>query len=207
MFELLSGWLLGVLLGMRHALEADHLAAVSTLITDGQARFRGAFLGAIWGIGHTVALFGVGCVLALLKARMPDSLATVFELGVSVMLVYLGVRAVRRALRHVEGHVHVGSGVAARPLVVGLVHGLAGSGALTALVVAELPSVPARLAYIGLFGLGSVLGMALLSGLAGWPLAALGQSPRMLRGLSAVTGSVSVVLGIVWGYPLIGLLR
>ena len=82
-----------------------------------------------------------------------------------------------------------------------MVHGLAGSGALTALVLASLQSTAARLAYIVFFGLGSVAGMALLSGLAGWPLARIG--PRMAHVLSVVTGIVSVGLGVLWGLPLL----
>ncbi|HKE20669.1 MAG TPA: hypothetical protein VKB80_37600, partial [Kofleriaceae bacterium] len=184
----MTGWLVGLLLGMRHALEPDHLAAISTLVADRPSRFRGVFLGAFWGVGHTTSLFAVGMLLALFDARMPDRLATIFELGVAVMLIGLGLRAIRRALvegrngvptehehgahRHSHegpaGHVHVGGWtLATRPLLIGLVHGLAGSGALTALVVADLPDVPSRLIYIVLFGFGSVVGMASLSGLAG----------------------------------------
>ncbi len=219
-----SGLVLGVGLGRRPALEPDHLAAVSTLVTDPRGRFRGAILGALWGLGHTTSLFVVGFLLALLHADMPDRLADVFELGVAFMLIFLGVRALGRALRggnqgaiapHTHGglrhehhgpaaHVHVGTAtLAIRPLVVGLIHGLAGSGALTAWVIAELPTTTARLVYIALFGIGSVFGMAILSGLVGWPLARFGRSPRVFRALSVVTGVVSMVFGVYWGIPLV----
>lgn len=220
----LTGALLGALLGMRHALEPDHLAAVSTLVTDTRHRYRGAALGAFWGLGHTAALFLVGLVLALGRTEMPDRLALFFELGVAVMLIVLGVHALGRALRvakdgpahaHRHGarrhqhegpnaHLHVGAFTfATRPLLVGVVHGLAGSGAVTALVLAELPTMGARLAYIALFGLGSILGMALLSGLVGWPLARLGRHTQALRAVSIVTGTVSVALGFIWAWPLL----
>jgi ABC-type nickel/cobalt efflux system permease component RcnA len=220
----LTGWLLGLVLGMRHALEPDHLAAISTLVTDRPSRLRGVFLGATWGLGHTASLFAVGLVLALLDARMPDRLALLFELGVALMLIGLGVRAMRRAYaeggrgsstdhhhgphRHRHGgpadHVHVGRWtLATRPLLIGLLHGLAGSGALTALVVANLPDVSSRLIYILLFGLGSVVGMASLSGLAGWPLVRLSRHRRALRTLSAAAGLFSAVLGLFWGLPLV----
>ena len=100
---------------------------------------------------------------------------------------------------------HVGRWtLARRPLLVGAVHGLAGSGALTALVLATLPTTTARLAYMALFGLGSTLGMAALSGLLGWPLARLGGQTRTLRTISMVVGSFSMALGVFWGLPLVG---
>lgn len=223
MLSTISGWLLGMLLGMRHALEPDHLTAVSTFVSDGASPRRGAMLGALWGAGHTLSLFAVGVVLAVLDARMPPRLADLFELGVAFMLVGLGIRSLRHAVRQapkgpnrvhshggvhhehagVVAHVHLGGWTLARgPLVVGLVHGLAGSGALTALVLANLSSTASRLTYIAAFGLGSMGGMALLSGLAGWPLARLGRSPHASWALATLTGGLSVGLGIVWGYPL-----
>ena len=209
------GWLLGLLLGMRHALEPDHLAAVSTLVASERSARRGALLGLYWGLGHSAALFGVGGVLAVLHRQMPPRAADGFELLVAAMLVALGVRAMRAALRphdDAHDHAHAGAhaharrparGFAARSLVVGLVHGTAGSGALTALVVAELPSTVSRLAYVALFGAGSIAGMALLSGLAGWPLARLGRSGRAATALAAATGAISTVAGLAWGWPLL----
>jgi ABC-type nickel/cobalt efflux system permease component RcnA len=221
----LLGMLLGVALGARHALEPDHLAAVSVLSAESPNVGRGALLGACWGIGHTLSLLIVALVLALLSASMPAALTDVFELGVAAMLVILGVRSVQRAVRdgragpsqlHHHGHaphVHAGPAahlhlgrwtLAARPLLVGLVHGLAGSGALTALAVAEIPSPSARIAFIVFFGVGSVIGMTALSGLAGWPLARLGRTPRAARTLGAITGVLSTCFGVAWGWPLIG---
>ena len=89
----------------------------------------------------------------------------------------------------------------ARPLVVGAVHGLAGSGALIALVVATLPSTTARLGYLALFGIGSTLGMVALSGLLGWQIARLGTDRAVIRTFSLAVGCVSTVLGLFWGYP------
>jgi ABC-type nickel/cobalt efflux system permease component RcnA len=222
MFQALAGGFLGIVLGMRHALEPDHLAAVSTLVSEERSPRAGAKLGALWGIGHTAALLAVGLALALLRAQMPERLAEVFEFGVALMLVGLGSRAILRAVRdpstgperhHAHGksaHAHGGPAdhvhllrwtLARRPLLVGIVHGLAGSGALTALALAEMPSASLRVLYMTMFGAGSVLGMAALSGLAGWPLARIGASPRAGRILTFATGAVSAGLGIVWGLP------
>jgi hypothetical protein len=206
---------------MRHALEPDHLTAVSVLAVE--HRGRGAMLGALWGVGHSLALLGVGLTLGLLQARLPPSLADAFELAVAVMLVILGGRALRRALReggvgpanthsHRRGehehagpsaHLHLGQWTfASRPLIVGLIHGLAGSGALTALAVASLKNPGDRIAFVVLFGCGSIFGMAALSGLAGWPLAHLGRSGRASRAVCGAAGALSTVLGLAWGWPL-----
>ena len=99
---------------------------------------------------------------------------------------------------------HIGTWtLARRPLIVGAVHGLAGSGALTALVVTTLPSTATRLAYLMLFGIGSTVGMVVLSGLIGWPIARLGAHHVCARTLSLAVGCVSTALGLFWGYPLI----
>jgi hypothetical protein len=223
--ELMTSSGLGTLLGMRHALEPDHLAAVSTLVTGERSRFKAALLGACWGLGHTFTLLVVGVVLVILRADMPARLADAFEFCVALMLIGLGLRAIYLAARqgpagpahvhhhghvvHVHpgapAHVHIGTWtLARRPLLVGAVHGLAGSGALTALVLATLPSTAARLTYMAVFGLGSTLGMAMLSGLLGWPLARLGSHRGVLRAVSLAVGCVSTVLGLAWGYPLLG---
>ena len=223
-FDLLASSGLGSLLGMRHALEPDHLAAVSTLVTDQRNSRRAAWLGVCWGIGHTLTLLLVGAALVVLRAELPARVSDVFELFVAVMLIGLGARAIVVAARlgrsgpvhvhahrgHVHSHhgapahVHIGAWtLARRPLLVGAVHGLAGSGALTALVLATLPTTTARLVYIVLFGIGSTAGMAALSGLLGWPLARAGSNRAVARGISFAVGCFSVVLGIAWGYPLV----
>ncbi len=225
-FEILTGSALGTLLGMRHALEPDHLTAVSTLMTSApgeRSSVRAAMLGASWGLGHTLSLVVVGAVLVVLRAEMPARVADLFELFVAIMLIALGIRAIMLAVRqgpigpahtHHHGdvvhrhegaapHVHLGRWtLARRPLLVGAVHGLAGSGALTALVLATLTTTAARITYMSLFGLGSTAGMAILSGLLGWPLARLGANRTAVRALSIAVGCVSIGLGLLWGYPL-----
>ncbi len=205
MGAVLAGWLFGFVLGMRHALEPDHLTAVCTLVAGNANPRRGLVLGALWGLGHSCSLLAVGLLLALLQARLPARLAEAFELAVAVMLIVLGGRAIARGLRGIDveaaaAHAHHHDGqFAARSVVVGLVHGLAGSGALTTLVVAELPTMTARVAYMALFGAGSIVGMALLSGLAGWPLMRIGRSRRAAASLSMAAGALSIVFGLVWG--------
>ena len=225
LLELLTSSGLGSLLGMRHALEPDHVAAVSTLVTGERSGVKAAWLGACWGVGHTLTLIVAGAVLVLLRAEMPAVASDAFEFAVALMLVGLGVRAIYHAVRQgpsgpahlhhhgrlvhvhpgVPAHVHIGTWtLARRPLLVGAVHGLAGSGALTALVLTTLPSTAARLSYLALFGFGSTVGMAALSGLLGWPLARVGRHHALARGVSMAVGCISTGLGLVWGYPLVG---
>lgn len=222
--ELLTSSGLGSLLGMRHALEPDHLAAVTTLVSRERNSVRAVLLGAWWGVGHTLSLLVVGAALVIVRTEMPAQVSDLFELAVALMLVALGVRALRQAAlqgpggplhlhRHgrilhthagVSSHVHIGAWTfARRPFFVGAVHGLAGSGALTALVLATLPTTASRLAYVLLFGVGSTLSMAALSGLLGWPLARLGSHHRVARSVSVVVGCLSIGLGVVWGWPLL----
>jgi hypothetical protein len=219
------GLLLGIAMGARHALDPDHLAAVSVLTAGAPSARRAAALGALWGVGHAAALLGTGLVLAALAAELPPALCDAFELAVAAMLILLGLHAVRRALRaagdgpawlHAHtgvahrhagppAHVHLARRtIALRPLIVGVVHGLAGSGALTALVLARLPSAPLRFAYMALFSAGSILGMCALSGLAGWPLARIARHPRAARLLLGTVGAASAGVGVVAGWPIAG---
>ena len=219
------GLLLGVAMGARHALDPDHLAAVSVLAADAPGARRGALLGALWGTGHAAALLGTGVVLAALAAELPAAACDAFELAVAAMLILLGARAIHRARRAgVDGparahahagvahdhpgpraHVHVARRtLALRPLAVGVVHGLAGSGALTALVLARLPSTQLRLTYLALFSAGSIVGMCALSGLAGWPLARIARHPRAARLMLGTAGALSAALGVLWGWPAAG---
>jgi high-affinity nickel-transport protein len=201
---------LGVLFGLRHALDPDHLAAVATLVERG----RGAIVGVLWGIGHALALLVVGVVLAIFQSEMPPRLGDAFELLVAVMLVLLGARALwagltRRDDAHGHSHAEVEAArswsFAVRPLVVGMVHGLAGSGALTALVLAQLPTLPARILYTGLFGLGTIGGMVVFTTAAG-AMFRWRRSAGIRRVLGVATGALSAILGIVWGWPLVAAL-
>ena len=205
---------LGALLGMQHAFEPDHLAAVATLMTGERTSAKAAWLGACWGLGHTLTLLAAGAALVVWRAEMPAPATMAFELGVVVMLVGFGGRAIYQAAcdtvsRRTHSHARrtTWSGfdadrwTFARPLLVGAVHGLAGSGALTALVVATLPSTATRLGYLALFGVGSTLAMVALSGLLGWQIARMGSDRTVVRAFSLAVGCASTVLGLFWGYP------
>jgi hypothetical protein len=205
----LLGAALGAGLGARHALEPDHLAAISVLAAERPGTRRGALLGAAWGAGHSLTLMACGLGAAVVaggtsRLQIPSDF---FEAVVAVMLVALGARAVLRAARapaadvehaHAVGHSPRRPG-ALRPLLVGMVHGLAGSGALIALVTLRLSGAGARLAFISAFGAGSIVGMSVISGLAGWPLERAARHPAAARWLLGTTGAASALLGLAWG--------
>jgi len=203
------GIVLGLLVGLRHAFEPDHLTAVSTLVSETHSVPHGALLGVLWGVGHTISLVAVGVTLALVNATLPARAGIAFELGVAIMLLWLGARAIAAATRghashgHGHGHRPMSAGRRWRPLVVGLVHGLAGSGALTAIVFAQLSGSAARITYMVLFGAGSIAGMAIASGVAGATLQILARSNDVRRRIALATGVVSIVVGLSWGIPLL----
>jgi hypothetical protein len=200
MGPLVSAWFLGLVLGARHAFEPDHLAAMATLVSTER---RAALLGALWGAGHTTTLFLVGGALVFSRAHMPAALSTALEAAVAVMLLGLGARSLvwaarhRRAHHHHVDHVHVGrETVPRRPFFVGMAHGLAGSGALTALALATMPSAGTALVYLVLFGLGSLAAMAAASGLLGWPLMRAARSTTLGWLVPSLAGLLSIATAV-----------
>jgi hypothetical protein len=216
---------LGFLLGMQHALEADHIAAVSSIAarrTDVRDIVKH---GLTWGLGHTLTLFAFAGAAILLGRAIPDHVARPLETAVGIMLVGLGAHVLWRLCRdrvhfhrhghgdgtvHVHAHSHVGEttphtraahahehGFRWRTLVVGLMHGMAGSAALLVLTISQASSPAAGLGYVALFGIGSMIGMGALSTVIAVPLAI---SARWLtfanRGLQGTVGVVTIAIGV-----------
>jgi ABC-type nickel/cobalt efflux system permease component RcnA len=214
---------LGFLLGLTHALDADHVAAVGTLVSESRGLRRSSLLGASWGIGHSLSLLVAGLLVLGLRFTIPPRFSAAAELAVGLMLVGLGARAIWKVLREKRLHWHVEErdGAASlhvhahrvpegpsnahghafplerRPFLVGCLHGLAGSGSLTLLVLSTLSSPLAGLAYLGLFSLGSIAGMTLLTGLLSLPVAyALERGTGFARQVRMAAGAISLVLGV-----------
>jgi ABC-type nickel/cobalt efflux system permease component RcnA len=179
---------IGGLLGLRHAFEPDHLAAVSTLATRPAARlWSAARLGLVWGLGHTVTVGVFALLIIVLGVRIPTRFWPMAELLVAGLLVLLGVMVIWRYARgqwHMHSHAHLASSPhfhlhshtrdgthghshttvdARRSLGFGIAHGLAGSGAIAALLVAAVPDTTSRLAYFGAFSAGTIVGMLAVS--------------------------------------------
>ena len=189
----------GLLLGLRHALDADHVVAVATLLRRSARPATVLWYGATWGFGHTFTLLLTGLVVLTLRRAIPEGVASLFEGTVGLMLIVLGVAAIVRPAAADAGGEHDAPPlrrVGLRPFAVGMVHGLAGSAALMLLVLSTVPSVGLGVVYVLVFGLGSVGGMLLFSGVLAVPLALLARHDRFYRHVRTAVGGVSIVLGL-----------
>ena len=198
---------LGFILGLRHATEADHLAAISTIVTERRSLLSSSLVGAFWGLGHTLALLIAGVGVLLLRYQMTDRMAHAFELCVGIMLVILGANVLRTLVhrstshRHphttVASHSHSQAWLVARPLLVGMVHGLAGSAPLLLLTLTVVSSPLAAFSYIGVFGVGSMMGMSIMSLVLGVPARlTVEHSARTHLALRGLSGLFSVAIGL-----------
>jgi sulfite exporter TauE/SafE len=211
--------LIGFVLGLQHAVEADHLAAVSTIVSEKKNLFTASLVGGLWGVGHTISLFAVGLLVIFLKLQISDTIEARLEAVVGGMLILLGLNALRKLIRgekiHVHAHehgerahVHIHTHSDAQPVeshhrfsprsvLIGMVHGLAGSAALMLLVVPTIPSPAIALLYILVFGVGSIGGMMAMSFLIGLPLYFTANRFDILnRGIRLCAGVFSLSLGI-----------
>jgi high-affinity nickel-transport protein len=192
MVSLISILLLGFVLGMRHATDADHVVAVTTIVTDQPSLWRACGVGALWGIGHSITILLVGGTIVIVHIAVPPRLGLAMEFCVAVMLILLGVI-------NLMGRSSAGTaGSAARPLIVGFVHGLAGSAFVALLVVAAVPGIWLGLLYLALFGVGTVAGMALITVAVAVPSALSARRfGHLQRYLRLASGVASVAFGLV----------
>jgi len=223
---MLSLLLIGFMLGMRHALEADHLAAVATLARKSSSIKDAIKQGAVWGLGHTLTLFFFSSIVILSESIIPENLALGLELLVGIMLVFLGADVIRKLIRdkihfhshqhennqiHFHAHKHVintahnfsahqhehNDGFPLKALFVGFMHGMAGSAALIILTLQSVDSVMTGMLYILMFGIGSIIGMAALSAIIIMPLKYSAKGLTSLHnGLHAIIGVATVFLGV-----------
>lgn len=223
---LLAALVLGILLGSKHSLDPDHVVAVSTIVSEYKNPLRSFWVGISWGLGHTTTLLIIGIVIIALRLTIPERMALLFEFAVGVMLVGLGIQVIysfrkKKVHQHAHGHEeeahhhfhshskspehvpehHNTHGIGKpflrrKSYVIGLVHGLAGSAALTLLVLASIESPIAGLAYILLFGLGSVLSMGIMTVIIGLPFViSAGRLPNLNRTIQFAVGSLSILFG------------
>lgn len=221
--------LLGFLLGIRHAMESDHVAAVASLVTRQPSLHESIRLGSVWGIGHTVTLFIFGSTVMLFDHMIPERVAMMLEFAVGGMLVILGIDVLRRlwrsgmhfhlhrhadGSRHWHAHVHEKAHMASdhtaaskhehphperfplRALLIGMMHGMAGSAALIALTLQSVHTFTTGIIYIALFGLGSIAGMAALSFVIMLPLRhSARRFSRLHQQLQLAIGCTTLLLG------------
>lgn len=222
MADLLAVLGLGFFLGMRHATDPDHVVAVTAIVSRERSARSAVAIGVLWGLGHTATIIAVGGAIILFGIVIPPRVGLSMEMAVAVLLVVLGAMNLTGAIRNIEAHAHpgtddhdgshvhrhsrpslraLGRGQIARPLVVGLVHGLAGSAAISLLVLATIHDATWALVYLLVFGVGTVFGMSLLTlGMAGPISKAAGFSAAAERRLVRATGLVSLAFGLFLAY-------
>jgi high-affinity nickel-transport protein len=175
---------------MRHATDSDHVVAVTTIASSERSPLRALRIGAAWGLGHSATLFLVGGAIILFGLTVPPRVGLAFEMLVALMLIALGAWTLSG--RH---HSHPTS--IRRPVAVGFVHGLAGSAFVALLVLAAIPGWASQLAYLGLFGIGTIGGMSLITlGIAFPATMAMTRFSSMQRGLQVASGVASIGFGL-----------
>jgi hypothetical protein len=193
--------LLGFALGTRHALDGDHVVAMSTIVTRERSVARTALLGGFWGAGHSLSLLAVGLLVIWLRVPVSPAFGAFFERLVGVMLIALGLASLFVRHRHVHPEEETrapGLPSARRPFGVGIVHGLAGSGALAIAVLATIPSRLEGLLYILLFGAGAIGGMTAITAAMALPVRFGTGMKRGASWISMAAGVGSVVFGLFY---------
>jgi high-affinity nickel-transport protein len=218
MASLLSVILFGFVLGMRHATDADHVIAVATIGSQQRSIAGGALIGVLWGIGHTLTIVSVGAAIIVFDIVISPRVGLSMELAVGLMLILLGCLSLTGALRpiaestrpHARGpHDHgrapgrLRSYRILRPVVVGVVHGLAGSASITLLVLAAIRDPLWAATYLLVFGAGTIAGMTLITGLMVGLLARVGRRSATVRPrLTTATGVLSLAFGVLLVYQI-----
>lgn len=210
----------GFLLGLRHAMDTDHLAAVSTVLAERPSLLASGAIGLWWGIGHTFTLLLVGFIVLIGGIHIPAEFETIAESGVGVLLIMLGVKLALKLYRerwhvhshHHEGHPHVHlhshqlekdhrhrhwMSESIRPLCIGMAHGLAGSAALMLMVLSTTVGVGGGLLSILVFGIGSIAGMMGIALIISVPVVySLSASHRLFTGVQGCASVASVLVGV-----------
>lgn len=234
--SLLAVLAFGFFLGMRHATDADHVVAISTIVSRERSIRLAGVMGALWGLGHTLTIVLVGGAILLLGVVIPARVGLTMEFSVAVMLVVLGglnlggfLGDARRIARKRHGHAHphghddevphdhdhdhgalssallrrLGPIGVVRPLVVGVVHGLAGSAAVALLVLTTIREPVFAMAYLAVFGVGTIAGMMIITSALAVPLAYSAKRFTSLeRPMAAVSGLLSVAFGLFLIYQI-----
>ena len=224
----------GLVLGFKHAIEVDHVVAVSSIVTQHRSVWRAAAVGLLWGLGHTASILVVGVLVLIFKVTIPESVSGWLEFSVALMIILLGSLALFAAMRkraevHYHRHIHPGQShihvhfhentfpesyarephshhvtrLGLKPFVVGSIHGLAGSAALTLLILPQIESIFLGLSYLLVFGVGSVGGMLLMSMLVGLPFVIASRTlTKTHYALQFAAACASVVFGLWYAYHL-----
>jgi sulfite exporter TauE/SafE len=206
LFSILS---LGFILGIKHAIEPDHVIAVSTIASKSKKLWQSTLAGVFWGIGHTATLLIVGVILIVMKNEISDKVSMSLEFLVGIMLVYLGTMNIinfRKKKQHTHLHPHSeqtnNKTSYLKSTAIGLVHGLAGSAAMVLLTMTTVDSAWEAALYILVFGAGTIIGMLCFTTILGIPFVFSSRKYSINRTLAVIAGVVSLVFGIYYMYNL-----
>ncbi|TKH06218.1 urease accessory protein UreH [Peribacillus simplex] len=192
---------IGFVLGIKHALEPDHIIAVSTIASQSKKIWKSSLAGVFWGIGHTLTLLVFGVILILLKNEIPEAWAMSLEFLVGIMLVYLGITTIF-SWKQTKRHEHTGRATYLKSMLVGIVHGLAGSAAMVLLTLSTIDEAWQEAIYIIIFGVGTCIGMLLFTTILSIPFVTSSSSKKVNRLLIRLTGVISTLFGIYYMYNL-----
>ncbi len=203
---LLSILSLGFILGIKHAVEPDHVIAVSTVAGQSKKLSTSALTGVFWGIGHTATLFLAGVSIILLKGEIPEKWAMSLEFLVGIMLVYFGVSAFLSLNNRHQGsqshHVKSPGVPYGKSIFMGFIHGLAGSAAMILLTMSTVSSIWEGVLYIMIFGAGTIIGMLCFTTIIGIPFILSTKNINLNTGFARLTGLISAVFGFYYMYNL-----
>lgn len=191
----------GLLLGIKHALEPDHIVAVSTIAVRSKSMWKSALTGVFWGIGHTATLFLFGIFLILMKQNLSEQAALTLEFFVGIMLVYLGLAALFKKYSEKEMEKNTGNSNK-KSVFIGFVHGLAGSAAMVLLTMSISENIWQGALYILAFGFGTVIGMLSFSALLSVPVIMAKKRKGISGNIIKITGVISFCFGLYYMYYL-----
>ena len=204
---------IGFLLGIKHAIEPDHVIAVSTIASKSRKLWDASLAGVFWGIGHTATLFTIGIILILMKDDISHKWSMSLEFLVGIMLVYLGITSFLSSRKNKQ-HAHLQEEHSEndqlnmrelsyfKSLFIGFVHGLAGSAAMVLLTMSAVDSVWQGSLYILIFGVGTTIGMLVFTTILGIPFVLSKKRFTLSRSLIMFTATISVLFGIYYMYNL-----
>ena len=231
MFSFAGILFLGFLLGMRHATDADHVVAITTIVTKQRGVGKAALIGALWGLGHTFTIFIVGAMIILFQVTIPARVGLSMEFAVAAMLILLGIFNLTGIIRRLQEKFLVNSPMQTptpfqaahpksspnpslsllgmglynvlRPLIIGVVHGLAGSAAVALLVMTAIHDAWWSIAYLLIFGLGTIAGMMLITMIIATPFAWTDRKfSGFNRGTAIASGLLSLSFGVFLSYQI-----
>ncbi len=216
---------MGLAVGLQHAFEPDHISAVTTQILKRKHKtlelkqllkegtFKSSILGALWGAGHTTTLIIIGLLLFAFSINIPSKVFLGFEMIVGIMLVILAITTFSNKklfkLKHSHPHIHTNGTLHIHPhnhegehkhshksYLIGCIHGLAGSGSIVILTASTLGDLQTVLSFILIFGIGSVIGMTIISSLIGLPFVLTNKFRSASKTLRYIACSATLLIGI-----------